>query len=198
MTILSPALDAELAKDRATIFGAVQLDLAAASIKLLDASAALQAPFDGFRGEDPAYGALGSVDDISDGAGDEAPGFSFTMLPSSYEAALALSLPSDQGARVRFWLGAANPDTGAVVGDALLLVDAEVDVATLNVGPGEHSVEIDAVSGMERYFDNEEGLTLSPTSHKEFWPAELGLDFVTGVTEPVYWGMNHQSAVQIG
>lgn len=198
MTVLSPALDAELAKDRALIFLAVQLDLAAASVKWLDGSIALKAPFDGFVAEDPAYGALASIDDFEDGTGDEAPAFSFTVNAPTVDAALGLSEESDQGARCRFWIGAANPDTGDVVGDALLLFDGQVDMGTLNIGPGEQSVEIDTVSAMERYFDVEEGITLSPTSHKSFWPGELGLDFVTGVTQPVYWGLNHSSAIQVG
>lgn len=197
MTILSPALDAELAKDRATIFVAIQLDLAAASIKLLDSAMALREPFDGFVGADATYGALASVDDFEDGAGDDAPGLSFTVAVPTAEAALAMSQESDQGARCRLWLGAANPDTGEVVG-SLLLFDGEMDVPTLNIGPGEQSVEYDVVSAMERYFEVEEGITLSPASHKTFWPGELGLDFVTGVTEPVYWGMNHSSAIQVG
>jgi hypothetical protein len=197
VTILSPALDAELAKDRATIFVAIELDLAAASIKLLDASMALLTPFDGFVGEDATYGVLASLDDFEDGSGDEAPGLSFTINPPTIEAALAMSLESDQGARTRLWLGAANPDTGEVIG-SLLLFDGGMDVPTLGIGPNEQSVEYDAVSAMEAYFEVEEGITLSPTSHKTYWPGELGLDFVTGVTEPVYWGMNHSSAIQVG
>jgi hypothetical protein len=196
MTVLSPALDAELAKDRATIFFALQLDLAAASIKLLDASMALKTPFDGFVGEDPTYGALASLDSFEDGSGDEAPGLSFTINAPTKEAALAMSLESDQGARTRMWMGAANRATGEVIGDALLLLDGEMDVPTLNIGPNEQSVEYDAVSEMDRYFEVEEGITLSPTSHKTYWPDELGLDFVTGVTEPVYWGLSHSSAIQ--
>jgi hypothetical protein len=198
MTVLAPALDAELSKDRATIFGAVGIDFAAKSVRLLDGSAVISFGGEKFRGDDPDYGSLQSIDDFTDGAGDEAPGFSFTLLPPSAEAALAMSLPGDQGARVRLWLGARDDYTGHVIAAPLLLSDAEIDVATLEIGPGEHSVSFDVVGGMERFFQSEEGMTLSPTSHKEYWPDELGLDFVTGVTEPVYWGMNHQSAVQTG
>ena len=198
MSVLTPARDSELSKDRATIFGAVAVEFAARSVYLLDGSAVLSFAGAKFRGDDPDYGSLRSIDDFSDGAGDEAPGFSFTLLPPSAEAALAMSLPSDQGARVRLWLGARDDYTGLVVSEPLLLSDAELDVPTLEIGPNEHSVSYDVVGGMERFFESEEGITLSPTSHKEFWPAELGLDFVTGVTEPVYWGLSHQSAVQIG
>lgn len=198
MSVLTPALDAELSKDRATIFGAIAVDFAARSVFLLDGSAVLTFAGAKFRGDDPDYGSLQSIDDFTDGAGDEAPGFSFTLLPPSAEKALLMSLPTDQGARVRLWLGARDDYTGLVISSPLLLADAEIDVPTLEIGPKDHSVSYDVVGGMERFFESEEGITLSPTSHKEFWPGELGLDFVTGVTEPVYWGLTHQSAVQIG
>ncbi|MAX00869.1 MAG: hypothetical protein CMN72_14765 [Sphingomonas sp.] len=195
MTVLSPALDAELAKDRVTIFGAVELRLAVKTIRLLDGSATMDLPAGRFEGGDPDYGVIDSIDEYSDGTGDEAPGFVFTMLPPSWEAALALSLPSDQGAPVRFWLGARDDLTGTVVGEPLLLAGAEVDLGTLNIGPGEHSVEIQCVSGMERFFDDEEGLDLSPESHKSFWPGELGCDHATGVADTVYWGQSQPSGV---
>lgn len=196
MTILSPALDAELSKDRVLFFEALQLDLASGSAKLLNGPIGLQAPFAGFVAHDLDFGTIASVDEVEDGTGDDAPGFTFALNPPSFDRALAMSEESDQGAKVRFWIGCVNPDTGAIVGDALLLINAEMDVPTLNIGPGELSIEYDAVSGMERYFDTEEGITLSPTSHKQYWPDELGLDFVTGVTEPVYWGLSHSSAIQ--
>ncbi len=195
MTVLSPALDAELSKDRATIFGAIQLDLAAKSIRLLDGSATIDMPTGRFEGIDPDYGVLDSIDEYSDGTGDEAPGLAFSVLPPSYEAALALSLPSDQGARARFWLAARDDDTGLVIGEPLLLSDAEVDTGQLNVGPGEHAVEIECVSGMERFFDDEEGLVLSPASHRTFWPDEAGLDHLTGVRDPIFWGQSQPSGV---
>jgi hypothetical protein len=198
MSVLSPALDAELSKDRATIFGAVAIDFAAKSVRLLDGSAVISFGGQKFRGDDPDYGSLESIDDFTDGAGDQAPGFSFTLLPPSEEAALLMSQASDQGARVRLWFGARDDYTGLVIGEPLLLADAEQDVPTLNIGPGEHSVSYDCVSAMERFFDNDEGINLSPTWHKTVWPGELGMDYVTGVTEPVYWGLSHNSAVQAG
>jgi hypothetical protein len=81
MSILAPALDAELSKDRATIFGAVGIDFAAKSVRLLDGSAVISFGGEKFRGDDPYYGSLQSIDDFSDGTGDEAPGFSFTLFP---------------------------------------------------------------------------------------------------------------------
>ena len=96
---------------------------------------------------------------------------------------------------MRFWLGARDDLTGVVVGDPHLLADAEVDLGTLEIGPGEHSVPIECVSGMERFFDDEEGLTLSPVSHKEFWPGETGLDQLTGVKGTVYWGSSQPSGI---
>lgn len=196
MTQVHALLDAELAGDQATIFGAIELALPGRTVRLLDGSAEITFGGATFTGENAVFGSLAALDEISDGAGDEAPGLTITLYPAEDAEPNELANAEMQGARVRFWLGARNDATGLPIGDPLLLFDGEVDVPTFVIDQGTRSVEFDCVGGMERFFEAEEGIRLAPAFHKRVWPGELGLDFVTGVADTVYWGQNAPSGVK--
>lgn len=185
----TPAMETALAARFANLFGAIRIDLPAATIRLLDGAGALT--FDGgtYLGRDPTFGTLAAIESIGDGVGDEAPTLSFTMLPASTASAADLASPTAQGSRVRVMLGAFVPETGGVVADPIVLFDGELDQATLTIGKGARELDFDCVSSFERFFFNQEGVRLSPAFHKSLFPGETGLDNVTGVTRPVYWGV---------
>ncbi|KQM73439.1 hypothetical protein [Sphingomonas sp. Leaf20] len=196
MAELSPAMQVALASTVVRLFGAVQIDFPEYSLKLIDAPAAFKsAPWDGFLARDPVFGVLGGVDSISDGSGDEAPGISLTLLPSSATAAGNLVAANMQGSRTRCWLGVVDAATGIVVPDPMLVFDGVLDVATLNWGNKKRTVDYDIVSVFERFFDLEEGIRLSDSWLQSVWPGALGLSFVTGVTQTVPWGTNNLGSV---
>ncbi|KQM88662.1 hypothetical protein ASE67_02665 [Sphingomonas sp. Leaf23] len=201
MTALHPALDAALAGDRALIFAALRVDFDGDPALLLDGSGTATFSVDGspvtFIGAHPVWGSWDGIDDYSDGAGDEAPSFAFSLLPPVGADPEAIATDDMQGTRVRFWIGAINPQTGAVIGEPLLLFDGEIDVPTPVIAMQSVRVDFDCVGGMERFFENEEGVRLAPAFHKRVWPGELGLDFITGVPDPVYWGQSTPSGVRI-
>lgn len=190
MTDLSPALDAELANDRFTVFAALTLTVGGHTLRLLDGSAHLLIGGQLFTGEDGDFGTWAGMESFEDGAGDDAPGLAVTLLPASDAAALALSGPSMQGESVKIHVGARNDATGAVIGDPFMLFDGEVDVTKHEFGKNMLQVSLECVGGMERMFFDDEGLRLAPSFHQQVWPGETGFNHVTGIRDTLYWGAN--------
>lgn len=197
MTALTPALDAELRKDAPTVFGAVKIRLPDGTIRLTDGSGAIRFGGETYVGEDPTYGVISDVENLTDGVGDSAPAIGLTLLPAGNAAAAALAAPSMQGAAVEIYVGAINPITGAVIPDPYLIFAGEVDVPTLDGGEQGRTVEYEVTSVFERLFEDDESARLSAGHHRSIFPNEAGMDFVTGVAETVYWGVpGVQGAVQ--
>jgi len=200
MSAAHPALDAELSADRATIFAALRVDFGGDPASLVDGSGSATFAVDGqlvtFTGESATWGTWDGIDGFEDGAGDEAPGLGFSLLPPAGADEDAAATDDMQGNRLRFWIGALNPDSGAVIGEPILLFDGDIDVPMLVAAQAGLRVDFDCVSGMEKFFENDEGLRLSPASHKRVWPGEAGLDFVTGVKDTVFWGQTTPSGVK--
>lgn len=185
----TPAMDAALSGANPTVLGAIQIDLNDGRvIRLLDGMAALAGSWGAFQGRDTVFGSIASIDDFSDGVGDEAPSLSFTLLPSSDAAAADLASADMQGSRVRFWLGAVDRATGIVVADPLLLGDYSLDVPTLTAGAGQRELELECASEFEAYFEGNEGARLNDGFHQSVWAGENGLAHVTGVEQKIYWG----------
>lgn len=196
MSALDPLLDAELSKDRAIVFACVRFEFADVTVQLVDGAAEVTPIGMGtFVGEHPLFGSIDEIDAFEDGSGDEAPGMVVRLLPATSDMSLVASAAM-QGARVRVWLGAVERASGNVIGAPFLLFDGVVDVPTVEIGKRELAVEYECVSGMERYFANSEGIRLSASWHKQVFPGELGLDYVTGAARKVYWGQSAPSGVR--
>ena len=192
------AMQTAMAARVVRIFGAVQIEFPSYSLRLIDGPGAFAAaPWSTFVGRDPLFGTIESIDSISDGTGDEAPQISLTLNPSRDAAVAQLAASAMQGSRVRCWLGVVSAATGIVVPDPLLLFDGKLDVATINWGSRKRTVDYDIVSEFDRFFDLEEGIRLSDSHHQDIWPGELGLAFVTGVSETIPWGTNNLGSVSL-
>ncbi|SEM63008.1 hypothetical protein SAMN05192583_0894 [Sphingomonas gellani] len=196
MTSMSPALDQALTGPTPTIFGAVEIVLPNHTIRLLTGSGIIV--FDGktFTGSDATYGVLHSVEDLTDGTGDEAPGISLTLVPAGDAAAADLARPEHQGAAVSIWLGAVEPSNGLVIGEPLLIFLGALDVPKLTAGPNSRLLELEITSAFEDFFFSDDGARLSDTFHRYVWPGERGMSFVTGVDEQIYWGGDNPSGVK--
>ncbi|QIG80118.1 hypothetical protein [Stakelama tenebrarum] len=188
MTALHPAFDAELAGDRATIFGALRIALPAATLRLLDGSAEIDIDGETYAGEDAVLGSWDSIEEFEDGTGDEAPGITVKLLPASDSAAATLADPAVQGSPVMIGIAARDDATGLVIGEPEWFLSAEIDVP-VHIAGREPRVEYDCVGGMESLFFNDEGIRLAQSFHEQVWPGELGHSHATGVTENVYWGL---------
>lgn len=190
MTRFSPALDAELANDNVTLFTALRLTAGADVIRLLDGSSDLTIDGDLYSGEDVTYGVWAEMENFEDGSGDEAPGISITLHPADDDAVATLSDPAMQGESVQVRFGAMNRATGAVIGDADLLFNGEVDVPKHEFGANFLQISLECVGSMEELFFNDEGIVLAPAFHQQVWPGEEGLNHVTGIRDTIYWGTN--------
>lgn len=189
MSRLTPALDAALRCISPLVFGAISLELPDATVNLLDGAGILSFGGKTYVGEDPTYGVLSDIDDLTDGVGDSAPAFLVTLLPSGDAAASALAAPTMQGSRVTVWMGAVDQTTGLPIPDPDLVFLGELDVPTLRSNVTERRVDYEVVSVFERLFEGDESARLSPGHHRSIFPNEAGMDFVTGVDQPVYWGV---------
>ncbi|MGK2287297.1 hypothetical protein [Pedomonas sp. V897] len=197
---LAPAMDAALQGAAPTLVGLVEIELPDYNLRLLAPGTGLIAWGDKvFTGADPNFGVLAAISEISDGTGDEAPAITLTLMPSSDAAAGLLASPTMQGSPVKIWQAAVDRVSGLVYADPELLFIGELDVPTIVSGPDGRTLEYEVVSVFERLFEQDEGARLVSGFHKSIWPGELGFDFVTGVEDQIYWGVEApKSAVSYG
>lgn len=197
MSQLTPALDAQLRTDAPIIFGAVAIDLPGYTINLLDGAGVLSFGGRTFAGQDDVFGTISEVEDLTDGTGDSAPAFSLTLLPASDAAAATLAGPGMQGAPVLVWMGAVDEASGQPIPDPHLIFAGEIDVPSLRSEEHGRSLDSEVTSVFERLFEDDESVRLSAGHHRSIFPNEAGMDYVTGVDRPVYWGVaGTQTSVQ--
>lgn len=190
----TPQLDTALQGFSPLVFGAVEILLPSYNLRLLDGAGTLSFSSKTFVGRDATYGVLAAVDAIRDGAGDQAPSVTITLLPSDDAAAVDLAEASMQGSPVSIWVGAVDPATGLVIPDPDLVFFGELDQPTIKASDNSRSLEWTVVSVFDRFFDLEEGQRLASGFHQSVWAGELGMDFVTGVDEDIYWGVERKKS----
>jgi hypothetical protein len=162
------------------------------TINLIDGSGVVTFPVNGsnvtFKGSDATFGILASANSIAERVADEAPRFSFAIMPPSENALGTLNDPLQQGSRVYAWWGLINDETGAVIGTPELLWNGRFDYARSNFDANAMAVEVDTVSAFDRLFSAEEGQRLNGVWHRSIWPQESGLDYVYDAQSDIYWG----------
>ncbi|WP_455156023.1 hypothetical protein [Sphingomonas zeae] len=189
MSLLTPALDGALKADMSLVFGAVAIDLPEQSVNLLDGAGVLSFGNRTFVGHDETFGTISSVEDLTDGVGDNAPAFQLSLLPAGDAAAANLSRPTMQGSPVMVWLGAVDRVTGQPIPDPYLVFLGELDVPTLHSDEHGRRLDYEISSVFERLFEDDQSVRLSAGHHRSIFPAEAGMDFVTGVAQTIYWGV---------
>ncbi|WP_374649108.1 hypothetical protein [Rhizorhabdus sp.] len=188
MSALSTQMESALSADRATVTLLIEVTLPDHVMRLLAGAGAVAWGTKTFAGVDSRFGTLAAADAIEDGAGDQAPAFSFTVMPPSNIAAADIASASYQGSPVSVWLAAVHPTSGLLIPDPYLLFTGVLDQPVLKVGRGTRSVDFDCVSDFDRLLEEDEGARLTDSFHQSLWPGELGFANVTGVEQTVYWG----------
>ncbi|MGN6208840.1 hypothetical protein [Asticcacaulis sp.] len=187
---LDPDMQAALAGDVIGLFVAVEIEHPLGTIRLLDGAGVLVFGGHTFVGHDDAYGSLGALDISADGQGNEAPTAQIAINVADMTIGPALCTPAAQGAATSVWVGAFNPVTGLVLGQPDLRFYGEIDTIDWDrAADGTPSLQIEAVSGFERFFENDEGNRLNDTFHQSIWPGEKGLEFMTTVLDQIPWGI---------
>lgn len=188
MSQFSPAMSAAMGARTVLMFCAVEIVLPDYTLRLL--SGPSEVTFGGrtFRGKDPTYGVLGSVEEISDSEDGEAPEITLTILPPTMASAATLASPAAQFSAVTVWVGALDLITGAVIPDPLVVFAGEVDVPTLTGDESSRVLQYSVTSVFELMFEVDEGANLNNAFHQSVWPGELGFEYVTEVQRQLPWG----------
>ena len=147
-------------------------------------------PFDGdtYRSTDPIWGAVASVDALSEGTGDELPSSSFSVFPANGTATAVLDDGALQGSSVKIWIAEFDAATGQIT-TSDLQYEGQIDRSVMEVGKGMRAVTFDVGTKLERLLMRNSGNSLSSSWHKSIWPGETGHDNATGLKTPVAWGV---------
>jgi hypothetical protein len=148
-----------------------------------------------FVARDPEYGTLGSIEEISEGAGEELPPLELTLIPPDTAAAADLVQPTMQGSRVQLWLAEYNPVNSTVIGTPEAKFDGELDQAALTL---QLQLTLSIIPAAARLFELNIGNSLSASWHKSIWSGETGHDEATGLTEKIAWGVEAPIGTAIG
>ena len=169
--------------------GLVEMQLAGRTVRLCDGGF-VQWGANLFTSTDSAFGTIESVESISEGLGDEAPGARITLLPTSTADAADLFQSDAQGNPIKFWLAEVDRATGLLVGTPNLMFWGMIDLMALRVAKSARRVEVEFVAASERLFLVREGNVLSPRFHQAAWPGEKGFNHATGNAIQVPWGVS--------
>lgn len=187
---LTSGLDTALQQSEATVFIAVRIELANATINLVDGAGVVSFPVNGstvtFSNEDPIAGSLQSVGQINESLSTEAPRVTVTLSPSDTGGIADLADVLVQKSPCYIWSGAVNPVTGAVVGFEMLFA-GKLDTTKVTSSGATRFVELDVVSGIDRLFIAGEGNRLNQGWLTKAFPSETGLRFMSAVSTPALW-----------
>ena len=140
---------------------------------------------DTYQEVDDTYGVVSELEDIEDGAGDEATTWSLTVMPPP-EAIADLAEPEAQGSLITVHLGAVNRETGLLVGEPDLLQRVELDVARIGVSSSVELV-LDCITEEARMLEPNEERIQSDAFHQSVWPGERGYEHQTAARRKVWW-----------
>lgn len=170
---------------RVAVTGLCKIELPSYTIRLCDGGL-IKWGAETFTARDATYGAIGSLEPVREGAGDEMVPLEMLLLPPKTTAAAALVQPTMQGSRVRFWFANYVVDTSAVTGTPELKFDGELDQASLSMAL---ELSLTITEAAARLFELNIGNSLNAAWHKSIWPGETGHDNATGLNRPVAWGV---------
>lgn len=174
--------------DRILLAGLLKMELPGRTVLLCDGGFVPWGA-ETYLSADAVFGTIGDFEVPEEGVGDIIPSGSLTMLPPSGQAAVNLSSPAFQGARVRMWIAEIDPMTGLPVGDPDLQADWQLDRTVLKSKRGERSLAIDMVGTAQRLLAKVEGNVLSSAFHSSIFPGEQGFDNGTGLEANFAWGI---------
>jgi hypothetical protein len=191
---LSNALNVALEQPTYTAFMAVQMYTANAIINLVDGCGFVTFSALGnsttFTSNDPVYGTLSAIAQVSEAVATSAGSTQVTMYPAGTAGFVDINSPLNQGAPCNIWVGAVDPATGLSIGSPELIWQGRYDFAKSTISGQTRSVVIEVVTVLDRLFIQNEGLVLSNAWHQSIWPGETGLSLNIEASADPFWGAN--------
>jgi hypothetical protein len=174
--------------DQVTLVGMLKLELPGRDVLLCDGGVI---PFGGqlYSSLDDTFGTVAAFDALTEGTGDELPAGTVTFLPRDVAAAVELSQPGYQNARLRMWIGEVDETTGLLLGAPDLIADWQTDKTVLKRAAGSRSLDIVCVTRSQRLLTRNDGNALSSTAHQRVFAGERGFDNAVGMEIEVPWGV---------
>lgn len=144
---------------------------------------------DTYRSTDSVLGSLASIEQMTEGTGEQIPALDIGFAAPSAGAVTALSTGAIQKSRVRLWVAEYNLTTGAVVGTPDLRFIGVVDQPQISAAFRNLTISVSVVPEMEFLFARPTGNELSASFHKSLYSGETGHDNATGLSVQVAWGV---------
>ncbi len=142
-----------------------------------------------FKGSDSYWGSISLPASIQDAVAGEAGQLEFEWHPPSDAVALELQGALSEDSTVRFLgPGAIDRATGLSIADPDQAYFGFVADAPLTLDRGKAIVAVQCIDGFGRLLDRGDGYELNGAAHESIWTGEKGLEFVTDVERPIYWG----------
>lgn len=142
-----------------------------------------------YLSDHPVFGTVAGFAALTEGVGDELPAGSITFLPPKVTAAIELSRPGYQGARLRMWLAEIDKATGKPIGEPEEMADWLTDKTVLKRASNARALEMVCVTQSQRLLVRNDGNAMSPTSHQRVFAGERGHDNAVGMDITVAWGV---------
>ncbi len=163
-------------------------DLPAKTLRFLDGSGAVTWGGITFLGSDGDYGTWLKCESITEQVATEAPKFALTMGPLSDEAQQQMGQPLSQGSAVTIYSGYLDPTTMQPLGTPETVWQGLLDIGNITLAQNQRYIELDVYCYAELMMLTDDGSKLTSSWHNQFYPNELGFQFVDYVQHTVPWG----------
>ncbi len=176
------------------IFYALEIDLpataelAAKTLRLLEGSGAVTWGGMTFLGSDGDYGTWIGCEAITEQVATEAPKFTLTMGPLSDAAQQQMGQPIAQGSAVTIYGGYLDATTRQPLGTPETIWKGLLDIGKITLAQNQRYIELDVYCYAELMMQIDDGSKLTSSWHNQFYPNELGFQFVDYVQHTVPWG----------
>lgn len=183
---MDAAMKAGLSTDSIHVFWAVEIALSGSTIRLTD-SIDVTWSRGTFSGFDPVYGSLSKVSGLEDGIETALPSPSFELSSIAKAGIVALSNPTEQGARVRIFFGSWNKAAGQPHGEPEQVFVGRLDEAENAIAPGAGAFKISCITGEASQLEPSAQRRASAAFHQAAWPGELGMSNIPFLSRKYYW-----------
>lgn len=182
---MDTALKAALHQPAPTVCTLVRIELQSGVVRLKDGGFAVYAG-ELYLGKQDGIGALASVGTITEGGSGTTTRVEVAINADSQQAVEDIANPLNQGGLVQWWEGAADPVTGALIGQPLLKFQGQFDFGSWSVDDTGWSITIECGTEGELQLIPNTDWRANDATHRRIWN-ELGHSNVSRLTDEDYW-----------